>query len=85
MQEYISQLPAILLGVQTLLFLLSHPERCPSDPHPNPNPIAMAPLKAVCVLTGPSDVTGVISFCQDSEGRKRNNPHVVVNPIGLSK
>jgi len=68
MQEYISQLPARLLGVQTLLFLLSHSERCPSDPNPNPNPIAMAPLKAVCVLTGPSDVTGVISFCQDSNG-----------------
>uniref|UniRef100_G9M4K5 Superoxide dismutase [Cu-Zn] n=1 Tax=Pogonatum inflexum TaxID=185755 RepID=G9M4K5_9BRYO len=28
----------------------------------------MAPLKAVCVLTGPSDVAGVISFCQDSDG-----------------
>jgi Cu-Zn family superoxide dismutase len=28
----------------------------------------MAPLKAVCVLSGPSDVTGVISFSQDSNG-----------------
>jgi hypothetical protein len=71
--------------VQTLLFLLSHSERCPSHPHLNPNPIAMAPLKAVCVLTGPSDVTGVISFCQDSNGTKPNHPHVVLNPIGLCK